>query len=56
MKLSAAGSFASGIHGVPAAFCHEWARLNAWPISWTAVQNRIRSIQAGGFGSPGVGC
>src|SRR2546425_408811 len=53
MKLKAPGSSASGIHGVPKDFCHEWARLKVCPISWAAVQKRIRWTQAAGFGSPG---
>src|SRR5215210_5853363 len=56
MKLRASGSFASGTHGVPSDFCHEWARLKACPISCTAVQKRIRSIHAAGFGSFVGGC
>ena len=46
----------SGIHGepygAPSDFCHECARLNAWPISCTAVQKRFLAMYAGGFGSP----
>jgi hypothetical protein len=55
MKLRASGSFASGSQGVPCDFCHEWARLKAWPSSWTAVQKRMRSTHAAGLESPGGG-
>src|SRR6185312_12417241 len=52
MKLSALGSSAIGSHGMPSDFCQEWARLKACPISWQAVQKRLRAIQAAGLGSP----
>ena len=56
MKLRTSGSLASGIHGVPSGyFCQECARLKAWPISWQAVQKRIRCTQAAGAGSPAGG-
>src|SRR5882724_10798912 len=52
MKLRAAGSSAIGSHGVRTDFCPEWARLKACPISWQAVQKRLRAAQAAGSGSP----
>src|SRR5512145_776271 len=52
MKLSASGSSASGIHDVPSDRCQECASLNACPISWQAVQKRLRAAHAAGLGSP----
>jgi hypothetical protein len=56
MKLRTSGSLARpGTQGVPSDFCQEWARLNACPISWQAVQKIIRWTHAAGFGSFGGG-
>src|SRR6476646_7450116 len=52
MKLSALGSSAIATHGMPSDLCQECARLKACPISWQAVQKRLRAVQAAGLGSP----